>query len=202
MTRSTTTTGRHRAVRRPRRPGTLLLWTATLVLVVAVATSLLGTGGTYALWNASATTKGATVRSGTATLNISPLSAMRTPAIGPGSSTVGSFTVRNTGTVPLSIRVMTTATKVSYAGTTDAVVLGAQTLKLASVATTSACRAGLGGASGPLASFDTGSGYYTLPVGATGTACLEVVLASDAPQSVSGAVTDFTLTVTGTQVAP
>ncbi|OIH94441.1 TasA family protein [Curtobacterium sp. MCBA15_001] len=201
MTRSTTTTARHRAPR-SRALRARVLWSAVVVLLVAVLVSLLGTGGTYALWNASASTKGATVKSGTATLTVSPLSAMYSPALGPGSSTVGSFTVRNSGTVPLSVRVMTTATKVSYAGTTDAVVLGTQTLKLASVASASACRAGLGGASGPLASFDTGSGYYTLPVGATGTACLEVVLASDAPQSVSGAVTDFTLTVTGTQVAP
>lgn len=187
----------HRAARRHR-----WLLTASLVLVAGVLVSLLGTGGTYALWNASAATKGGTVKSGTATLTVSPLSAMNAPAIGPGSSTVGSFTVRNSGSVPLSIRVMTTATKVSYASATDTVVLGAQTLKLASVATTSACRAGLGGASGPLASFDTGSGYYTLPVGASGIACVEVVLGADAPQSVAGAVTDFTLTVTGTQVAP
>lgn len=201
MIHSTTTTARHRAPR-ARRLHARVVGSAIVVLVVAVVVSLLGTGGTYALWNASASTKGATVKSGTATLVVSPLSAMYSPAIGPGSSAVGSFTVRNSGTVPLSVRVMTTTTKVSYADATDAVVLGAQTLKLASVASASACRAGLGGASGPLASFDTGSGYYTLPVGATGTACVEVVLASDAPQSVSGAVTDFTLTVSGTQVAP
>ncbi|KQS14625.1 hypothetical protein ASG04_01910 [Curtobacterium sp. Leaf183] len=201
MTR-TTISGRHRAprVRRPVRPR--VLWPAAGILVLGVLLSLLGTGGTYALWNASASTNGATVKSGTATVSVGPLSAMRSPTLGPGSSTVGSFTVRNTGTVPLSMRVMTTATKVSYASATDAVVLGAQTLKLASVGSASACRAGLGGASGPLASFDTGSGYYTLPVGASGVACVEITLAQDAPQTVSGAVTDFTLTVTGTQVAP
>lgn len=201
MTR-TTTSGRHRAprVRRPVRAR--VLWPASLVLALGVVVSLLGTGGTYALWNASASTKGATVKSGTATVTVSPLSTMRAPALGPGASTVGSFTVKNTGSVPLGIRVMTTSTKVSYASATDAVVLGAQTLKLASVGSASACRAGLGGASGPLASFDTGSGYYTLPVGASGVACVEITLAQDAPQTVSGAVTDFTLTVTGTQVAP
>lgn len=197
MTRTTTTTGRHRARRRHR-----WVWPAGLVLAVGVSVSVLGAGGTYALWNASASTKGATIKSGTATLTVSPLSAMYTPPIGPGASTTGSFTVKNTGTVPLGIRVQTTRTKVSYANATDTVVLGAQTLHLSSVGSASGCRAGLGGATGALAAFDTGSGYYTLPVGASGVACVEVVLAKDAPQTVSGAVTDFTLTVTGTQVAP
>ncbi|MGU3409676.1 TasA family protein [Microbacterium sp. M1A1_1b] len=197
MTRTTTTHGRHRAARRHR-----WLLPSALVLVAGVLLSLLGTGGTYALWNAAASTRAATVKSGTATLTVGQLSAMNTTVIGPGSSTVGSFTVKNTGTVPLSLRVTTTATTVSSAGTTDAVVLGAQTLKTTGVASASACRAGLGGTSGPLASFDTGSGWSTLAAGASSTACVEVALAQNAPQSVAGAVTSFTLTVTGTQVAP
>jgi predicted ribosomally synthesized peptide with SipW-like signal peptide len=197
MTRTATTTGRHRAHRRRR-----WIWPTVLALVVAVVTTLLGTGGTYALWNASASTGASTVKSGTAAVTVGPLSAMNTAALGPGSSTTGTFTVKNTGTVPLSMRVATTATKVAYASTTDATVLGAETLRLSVVSTAADCRAGLGGASGRIAAFDTGTGYYTLPVGASGIGCVEVVLDSTAPQSVAGAVTDFTLTVTGTQVAP
>ncbi|MGN7191250.1 MULTISPECIES: hypothetical protein [unclassified Curtobacterium] len=175
---------------------------ATLVLVAGVAAALAGTGGTYALLTDSAGTAGATVRSGTATLTVSQLSATGATVLGPGSSTVGSFAVRNTGTVPLAIRVATTASRVSSAGTTAAVVLGAQRVTLAPVTSSRACRAGLRGTSGALGTFDTGSGLLTVSPGASSTACVEVALAGDAPQSVTGAVTDFTLTVTGTQVAP
>ncbi|MBF4591075.1 TasA family protein [Curtobacterium sp. VKM Ac-1395] len=197
MTSSTASRRRHRAPSRHR-----WVWATALALAVAVVASVLGTGGTYALWNASANTNSSVVRSGTATLTVSPLSPMYQTAIGPGSSTTGTFTVRNTGTVPLSMRVAITATKVSYADTTDDVVLDAQTLRLASVGSAAECHAGISGATGPLATFDTGSGYYTLPPGASGMGCIEILLSMDAPQSVSGAVTDFTMTVTGTQVAP
>jgi hypothetical protein len=172
-----------------------------VVLVAVVTASVVATGGTYALWNAAAGTSNAvTITSGSATIRVSVLSALRSPALAPGSSTTGTFTVRNTGTVPLSMRVATTATKVSYVSVPDSTVLGTQTLHLNSVQSAAACRPGTGGASGPLATFDTGSGYFTLPVGVTATACVEIVVARDAPQSISGAVTDFTLTVTGTQV--
>jgi predicted ribosomally synthesized peptide with SipW-like signal peptide len=197
MSSSTASRRRHRAPSRNR-----WVWVTALALAVAVVASVLGAGGTYALWNASASTKGAAVHSGTATLAVSPLPPMYQTVLGPGSSTTGTFTVRNTGTVPLSMRVAVTATKVSYANTTDDVVLGNQRLVLAAVGSSSECHRGMSGASGPLATFDTGSGYYTLPAGASAMACIEVALATDAPQSVSGAVTDFTLTVSGTQVAP
>ena len=189
--------GRHVAAVRRR---SLLL--AVPVLLAVVLGGLLGTGGTNALWTSAASTQGATVRSGTATIAVSPLSAMNTAVLGPGTSTTGTFTVRNTGSVPLSMRVAVTATKVSYADeSTTQGVLGELTLHLSAVGAASGCRAGLGGASARLAAFDTGSGYYTLPSNARATACVEVVLDADAPQAVSGAVTDFTLTVTGVQVA-
>lgn len=199
MTGARRTHARHRAPRRAR-----WVWPAVLALVVAVGTTLLGTGGTYALWNGSASTSTTSVKSGTAAITVGTLSAMNTAVLGPGTSTTGTFTVKNTGTIPLSMRVQTTSTKVSYAtGTTDQAVLGELTLRLSVVASATDCRAGLGGASARLAAFDTGSGYYTLPAGASGSGigCVEVVLDADAPQSVSGAVTDFTLTITGTQVA-
>ncbi|WP_220034184.1 SipW-dependent-type signal peptide-containing protein [Curtobacterium sp. MCSS17_008] len=173
------------------------------LLLAVVLGGLLGTGGTNALWTSAASTSGSTVRSGTATIAVSQLSAMNASVIGPGVGTTGTFTVRNTGTVPLSMRVAVTSTKVAYAdGTTPDAVLAELTMRLNAVASASACRSGVGGATQRLADFDTGSGYYTLPRGVTATACVEVVLDSDAPQSVAGAVTDFTVTVTGTQVGP
>ncbi|WP_144763127.1 TasA family protein [Curtobacterium sp. 9128] len=198
MTRTATRTGRHRAPR-PRR----WVWPTTAALVVAVTASVLGTGGTYALWNGSATTAGATVRSGTATISVSAISAMETRILAPGTGVTGTFTVQNTGTVPLAMRVTSGVRNVAWVpDATKPTVLDEETLHLAVVATPSDCRPGLGGATGRVDTFDTGSGYYTMPPGARGVGCLEIALDADAPQSVAGAVTDFTLTVTGTQVRP
>ncbi|PYY63358.1 MULTISPECIES: TasA family protein [unclassified Curtobacterium] len=191
MTATPRTTGRHRAARRHR-----WVWPVALALVVAVGTALLGTGGTYALWNGTASTAATTVRSATATVSVSSTTAMNTAVLGPGTSTTGTFTVRNTGSVPLSVRVTTTASKSSVAAAT-----GELTLHLAMVSSAAKCAPGLTGTSGRLATFDTGTGSLTLPAGVSGIACLEMGLDADAPQTVAGATTDFTLTVTGTQVS-
>lgn len=196
MTKTTSGRARHRAPQRRR-----WIWLTVATLVVAVVVALVGVGGTYALWNGSAATAASTVKSGTAGISVSGLSAMNTPVLAPGTGVTGTFTVKNTGSVPLTVRVSTTATRVASAtSASDATVLGEQTLRLTSVSSASACRTGLAGTSGRLAAFDTGAGYLTLPVGATGVSCVEVDLDTDAPQSVAGAVTNFTLTVTGTQV--
>ncbi|QQD75507.1 hypothetical protein I8920_11800 [Curtobacterium sp. YC1] len=191
MTATPRTTGRHRATRRHR-----WVWPVALGLVVAVGTALLGTGGTYALWNGTASTAATSVRSATATITVGTLSSMNTTVLGPGTSTRGTFTVRNTGSIPLSMRVATTS-----ATSSSTAALGELTLRLATVSSAADCAAGLAGASGRLATFDTGSSSFTLPAGASGVGCVEVVLDADAPQSVAGATTDFTLTVTGTQVS-
>lgn len=197
MTGTPRTTGRHRAVRRHR-------WIppVALALVVAVATALLGVGGTYALWNGTASTAATTVKSATATIAVGTLSTMNTTVLGPGTGVTGTFAVKNTGSIPLSMRVATTSTKVASAtNASSAAVLGELTLRLTNVSSAAACTAGLSGASGRLAAFDTGSSSFTLQPGASSVGCVELVLDADAPQSVSGAVTDFTLTVTGTQVS-
>ncbi|WXF90508.1 TasA family protein [Curtobacterium flaccumfaciens pv. flaccumfaciens] len=191
MTATPQTTGRHRAARRYR-----WVWPVAIALVVAVGTALLGAGGTYALWNGTASTGATTVRSATATITVGSTTAMNTAVLGPGTSTTGTFTVRNTGSIPLSMRVTTTASKSSVAAAT-----GELTLHLAMVSSAAKCVPGLTGTSGRLATFDTGSGSFTLPAGGSGMACLEMTLDADAPQTVAGATTDFTLTVTGTQVS-
>ncbi|QVG65284.1 hypothetical protein JG551_002687 [Curtobacterium flaccumfaciens pv. flaccumfaciens] len=193
MTATPRTTGRHRAARRYR-----WVWPVAIALVVAVGTALLGAGGTYALWNGTASTASTTVRSATATITVGSTTAMNTAVLGPGTSTTGTFTVRNTGSIPLSMRVTTTASKSSVAAAT-----GELTLHLAMVSSAAKCVPGLTGTSGRLATFDTGSGSgsFTLPAGVSGIACLEMALDADAPQTVAGATTDFTLTVTGTQVS-
>ncbi|PZE35352.1 TasA family protein [Curtobacterium sp. MCPF17_031] len=197
MTRTTPTTGRHRAPRRRR-----WAWPLGLGLVLAVAAAVVGSGGTYALWNSTSETPASTVRSGTAALAVAPLTAMYRTPLAPGRSTTGTFSVRNSGSVPLAIRTQVTTLHVAYASVPDSAVLDELTLRLAPVARAADCRPGLGGYAARPAAFDTGSGHFTLPIGASATGCLEMVLDADAPQTVSGAVTDFTVTITGTQVAP
>lgn len=171
-------------------------------MALVVIAALLGARGTLALWRADAAVGAGTIKSGTASLVVSILPPMYATAVGPGGSTIGTFTVQNNGSVPLDIRVSTTSTHVAYAGSTpDATVLGSLTMHLSSVTKASDCKAGLPGASGSIATFDTGAGYYRMPVTTTkAIACLEVSLAADAPQSVSGAVVDFVVTVSGKQV--
>ncbi len=128
--------GRHRSGRVV-STGTLrrsVLLAVPVVLAVLLG-GLVGTGGTNALWTDAATAGGGSVvRSGTASVFVSPLTAMNTAVLGPGSSTIGTFTVRNDGTVPLSMRVAVTATKVSYADTsTPTAVLGELTMHLSAV---------------------------------------------------------------------
>ncbi|BDZ49351.1 hypothetical protein GCM10025867_15920 [Frondihabitans sucicola] len=196
MSEPTIGTGRHAAPRRRRG-----IWIAAGILVALVVAGSAGIGGTYALWNGKASTNASTVTSGTAAVQVSALSTMNASSLAPGTGVTGTFSVKNSGTIPLSMRVSTTATSVAYAtSATDATVLGELTLRLSVVASAADCKTGLGGASGRVAAFDTGAGYYTLPVGASGVGCVELDLDADAPQSVAGAVTNFTLTVTGTQV--
>lgn len=177
--------------------------TTATIAIAAGSFALAGGSGTYAFWTTGTTTaNGATIRSGSAVVAVSQVSAMRTAALGPGTGTTGTFVVTNTGTVPLDMRATTTSTAVtSAAGASSDAVLGELTLRLSAVGTSDDCRTGLGGASARLARFDTGTGYFVLPAGSRATACVEVDLDTDAPQTTAGAVTDFTLTVTGTQVS-
>ena len=72
----------------------------------AVALAALASGGTYAFMNSTATTGGAVVRSGTATLAVTGVLTMPGARLYPGGpADVGSAVVKNDGDVPLSLRV-------------------------------------------------------------------------------------------------
>lgn len=204
MTRPSDGRARHRSIERAssaRRP-LRSLWAWTAVVAVAVAVALVATGGTYALWNASTTSNAQLVRSGTAALQLSGQPDLNTP-LAPGQATATTFGVRNSGDVPLSMRVAVTATKTSYgASGTGAGSLDELSLRLTPVSSPSGCTATTaGGYSARPAAFDTGSGYFTLPSGASAIACLVLTLDADAPATTAGSVADLTITVSGTQVA-
>ncbi|WP_423918041.1 hypothetical protein ACPEEZ_09635 [Frigoribacterium sp. 2-23] len=196
---------RHRAVasaaptrRAARRPARRSLQVSA-VLLGAVVVGLLSTGGSYALWNGTAQPAAGAVTSGTTGLTITSPSFDLT-RLTPGQPVVTTFVVTNTGDVPLSLSVKSTGWTAQYDGSTTGASLDTLSLRLNAVASSSDCRVGLGGGySAPLKSFDTGTGYFTLPAKRAATGCLEVSLSTNSPSSAQGAVDTVQLTVSGTQ---
>ena len=171
---------------------TLAVATAGLCLAV------LATGGTYALWNKSATIAGATVTAGAATLQIaSPLS-MSPIRLYPGHTTYGTFVVTNTGNVPLSLNVQSITGVASNSFTQS---LTAAVAVAGAGATVADCPAI---ASYPWSMISTapiaGTLGSILGVGASTTLCVSTTLGSNAAASAqSQTIPVFTLTIGGSQ---
>ncbi|MBF4599936.1 hypothetical protein ITJ55_03845 [Frigoribacterium sp. VKM Ac-1396] len=190
---------RHRSAERassPRRP-LRSLWAGTAVVGGSVAVALVATGGTYALWNGSVAPTAVTVSSGTAGLSVGAVTALDATVLGPGGATAGTFTATNTGSVDLAMRVAAGTTTASTSS-----LVGELTVRLTAVARSADCTTGVGGYSARPSSFDTGSGYFTMPAGVTVTGCVVVTLDGDAPAAVQNQTSSIGLVLTGTQVAP
>ncbi|MFT4285885.1 MAG: SipW-dependent-type signal peptide-containing protein [Protaetiibacter sp.] len=172
------------------------LGTTSAILAGAVVLGLAGAGGTYALWNRTATVNAGTVTSGSVGLTVNAQTSYdigassMTGVLLPGRSriTTAPLAVSNTGTTPLSVT----------AGTP--VVTGALASEL-NVAIRQV--AGSGSSCTPTA---TGATPVTLtaPVvvaaGATIYVCVEAQLKTTAPASAQGASAQFTIPLAGTQV--
>jgi len=102
-----------------------------LAFVLAIGLAGVATGGTYALWNKSQpTASNAIITSGNAQLTVSTALAMPTTAMYPGLVLYGSAALKNTGTIPLTLRTsgltvptsnaFTQALKVGFATAADA----------------------------------------------------------------------------------
>ena len=102
-----------------------------LAFVLAISLAGVATGGTYALWNKSQpTASNAIITSGNAQLTVSTALAMPTTVMYPGLVLYGSAALKNTGTIPLTLRTsgltvptsnaFTQALKVGFATATDA----------------------------------------------------------------------------------
>lgn len=169
---------------------------AAAVVAVAVTVGLVGTGGTYALWNASASVSGATISTGTVGLAVevdgvetSSLGNLAA-ALGPGDAVAKPVTLVNSGTTPLSIH----GTSTAPAGA----LTSALALALAPVASASSCTTGVAtGASSPVDY--TMPGQLTLPGGGSKVICLVLTLPTDADPSAAGQSADFQIRFTGDQ---
>ena len=79
--------------------------TTAFTLIIAICLAGVTTGGTYALWNKSqATGSTAVITSGNAQLTVTTALAMPTTVMYPGLVLYGSAALKNTGTIPLTLR--------------------------------------------------------------------------------------------------
>jgi hypothetical protein len=183
-----------RPTRRPLRA--LLMSAGLLVLVVAIA--LLSAGGSYAAWNTSTTTNASAVTSGSTALTVNGSTSYTVPnlsltALGPGQSVLVPITLKNVGTTPLNA----TVSKTTIVSDTQGL-----SAELAVVATTSsACTATASTVTGTrLATFTTTATPFTLQAQASLPICLEIKMDVDAPMTVAGGSTTFSMAITAVQV--
>ncbi|RIJ59913.1 hypothetical protein [Clavibacter phaseoli] len=185
-----------RSARPARRSPLRAAWLTTGLLTAVVVASLAATGGSYALWNGSASAQPAGVSSGTSGLVVTQQSALDSSRLLPGQGAIGTFTAKNTGTVPLDVAVSARGTS------SNSAFLGELSVRIGPVASTSACVSGATTWSGRPGQLTTTSGFVRIQPGASAVVCSEVVLDQDAPQSVQGSTGQLTFALTGTQVKP
>ena len=160
-----------------------------------------GGAGTFALWSGNAVAQPVTISSGTAGLTVNDatsavLAGMDATKLGPGTSVVSVITLKNTGSTALSTAVTTSLVTANTGSLADEL-----TIRLTPVPSVVACTPGLPGESGRISTFGTFPSD-AIPAGGSALYCLELALDADAPSTVQGGSTSFSLTFTGTQVAP
>jgi len=178
------------------------LWTGAIGCLVAIAIAVSASAGSYALWNGATNVTGGSMSAGSAaiTINGSTTATLALGALGPGESTTTPLTIANTGSTPVSLAVTDTAIGTDAASLAVAPQL---TATLTSVADPTRCQAGLtGGSTGTLTGFTTTSAPIVLAKDANATLCLQLSLATSAPSTMQGKSAAFTMSLTGTQVAP
>lgn len=175
-------------------PLSLLRGACTVIL--AIVLGLFGAGGTYALWNVSATLPGATIVAGTAALLVPPTVSLPATPLTPGGSTFVSFTVVNSGNVSLGLQLQ------ALVGPTPSAFSQSLTIGVGVVASAGQCSAGtfVPTWSGTFASATPGS-IGTTPLASAGSAlvCLSVTLNPTAPNGAQGLSASFGLTIAGVQ---
>lgn len=185
-----------RSAQPARRSPLRAAWLTTGLLTAVVVASLAATGGSYALWNGSATAAPSGVTSGSSGLVITQQSALDVTRLLPGQGAVGAFTAKNTGTVALDVAISTRGTS------SNSAFPGELSLRLGPVATTADCVHGATTFSGRPGQVHTPSGFVRIQPGASSVVCTEVVLDNDAPQSVQGSTAQLAFDLVGTQVQP
>jgi predicted ribosomally synthesized peptide with SipW-like signal peptide len=164
-----------------------------------VAVALVGTGGTYALWNDSEIAGMGTIRSGSTAITVNGVQDYRIPAdarlLGPGHPLLSTLTMKNSGTTPLSAKVSTTSI------TQTGALADNLTATLTTVPEGASCSAGMpGGLTAPLVGFTTSA--QVLPVGVVVNLCLEIRMVAGASTTTQNGAATYTMTVDAVQVRP
>lgn len=177
---------------------TLVAGAAALTAATVLA---IGGAGSFAFWSGEARADGGTISTATTGLTVNgvehaAIAALYASRLGPGTSVATAITVANTGSIPLTVAVTNSAV------TAQTNALAAELMvRLTPVASAGQCAPALTGPSGRIAGYTTAPSA-ALAAGASAMYCLELALDLDAPATVQGGTTSFTLTLTGTQVAP
>ena len=175
---------------------------ATLAVAGGIVLALVTVAGSYAYLSASTTVPGGTISAGSANFTISTGSAVALTGLYPGATTYGSYTLTNTGDVPLGLSVttftVTPATVFASAVVIDLAMHPAGTT-CASAAYSQVSHTGsatTGALAGPLPSRDR----YT-PGAATPsrTLCVRATLPANAPDGAKATSGSFAVVIRGVQ---
>ncbi|SDZ09853.1 hypothetical protein SAMN05216554_2384 [Herbiconiux ginsengi] len=166
---------------------------ATVAVVLAAVTA----GGTYAFLRSSAQSAGATLVGGTATLVVTTPLALPSTALYPGQTVSGSGTVRNTGAVPLRLRIAGLTQSTTVNPFTSALTVG-----VAIGASAAACSAGFTPTwTATFAAVVPTELTVRLAPGDSAVVCVSVSLPLDAPAGANAqAGAGFSLVLDGRQV--
>lgn len=182
--------------RRRSTPARLLLGAAAAA--GAVILGILAGGGTFAVWNATASAaSAATLRAGSSSLTVTPL-ALTATGLYPGRTVYAPSTVRNSGTTPLALTIDTVTGPRTATPFTSAVVVSVGTASSAADCTAGRVTAPVATTVGatPRASLAA-----TVAPGAAAIVCVGLGLPTNAPAAAAGgAASAVTLAISGTQV--
>ncbi|CAQ01115.1 TasA family protein [Clavibacter sepedonicus] len=171
-------------------------WLTTGLLTAVVVASLAATGGSYALWNDAASAQPASVTSGTPGLVVTQQSALDSSKLLPGQGAIGTFTAKNTGTVPLDVAVSSRGTS------SNSAFLGKLSVRIGPVPSVASCVPDATTYSGRPGQLNAPSGFLRIQPGASAVVCSQVVLDQDAPQTVQGSTAQLAFALVGVQVQP
>lgn len=187
------------AQQQPRRrstPARLLLGAAAAG--GAVILGILAGGGTFAVWNSTASVaSAATLRAGSSSLTVTPL-ALSATGLYPGRTMYAASTVRNTGTTPLALSLDAVTGPQTATPFSAAVTVSAGTARSAAD-----CTAGRGSS---VVTVAVGAAPHaalaaTVAPGASAIVCIGVGLPANAPAAAAGgAASPLALSISGTQV--
>ena len=186
---------RRDAARARRAPLAVRLVQGALGAALVSVLGILAGGGTYALWSEAAPVgSDAVLTAGTAELAVSAATLAATELY-PGRTVSAATTVRNTGTVPLSLSLTATGADTAFT----------RALRVSVAPTTAAadCTAGRVPVSGSAAVGTAADLGITLAPGASTMLCIGIGLPATAPAAAAGAAsTPLTLSISGAQVLP